>query len=98
MNTNTTAQGIEFTRVSNDINGSPRYVCHFLNLLSNDEQNEISAKAKPFNAINDMYNEALLKAKKIGGKKFHNKKYGGGIVFQSYNINDTAKDVLSLLK
>jgi len=35
------------------------------------------------------YLEALYIAKKIGGRKFHNKQYGGGIVFQSYNIQDT---------
>ena len=32
------------------------------------------------------YNEALKIAKKIGGKKFHNKQFGGGIVIQSYNL------------
>jgi len=28
---------IEFTRIKNDINGNPRYVCHFLNLLTREE-------------------------------------------------------------
>ena len=32
------------------------------------------------------YSEALKLAKKIGGKKFHNKQYGGGIEIQSYNL------------
>jgi len=30
------------------------------------------------------YEEALFIARKLGGKKFHNKQYGGGIVFQEY--------------
>ena len=30
------------------------------------------------------YADALAIAKKLGGKKFHNKQYGGGIVFQEY--------------
>lgn len=30
------------------------------------------------------YTEALSKAHTIGGKKYHNKKFGGGIVFQEY--------------
>jgi hypothetical protein len=30
------------------------------------------------------YAEALAIAKTLGGKKFHNKQYGGGIVFQEY--------------
>lgn len=35
----------------------------------------------------DNYSEALRKAKKIGGRKFHNKQYGGGIAIQSYNLD-----------
>ena len=30
------------------------------------------------------YEDALAIAKTLGGKKFHNKQYGGGIVFQVY--------------
>ena len=30
------------------------------------------------------YDQALAIAKPLGGKKFHNKQYGGGIVFQEY--------------
>jgi hypothetical protein len=30
------------------------------------------------------YETALSIAKPLGGKKFHNKQYGGGIVFQEY--------------
>ena len=78
---------IEFTRVNNDTNGNPRYVCHFLNLLNDNEQ---------AGAIDSKYAIALNKAKKIGGRKFHNKQYGGGIVFQSYNIADTERSIKEL--
>jgi len=74
---------INFTRVNNDTNGNPRYVCHFLNLIGENECKEFS--------ISEKYNFALNRAKKIGGKKFHNKQYGGGIVFQSYNIKQPRK-------
>lgn len=67
-------QQIEFTRINNDANGNPRYVCHFLN-ISND------------------YATAVKLANKIGGRKFHNKQYGGGIVFQSYNNDDLQKRI-----
>jgi hypothetical protein len=87
-----------FTRVNNDINGNPRYVIHFLDLLTDKEQDEIKANARPFQFINDMYNEAINKAKTIGGKKYRGKDFGGGIVFQSYNLYDTAKDINELLK
>lgn len=42
------------------------------------------------------YNEAIKKANTIGGRKYHTKKYGGGIVFQSYNIEDTAQRITEI--
>lgn len=81
-----TALNIDFTRVNNDVNGNPRYVCHYLNFepVNWDENND-----KRFD-----YNEALHLAKKLGGRKFHNKQYGGGVVFQSYNIQDTIESIM----
>lgn len=70
---------IEFKRINNDVNGNPRFVCHFLNIADN-------------------YTIAVKLANKIGGRKFHNKQYGGGIVFQSYNIQETERKILELLK
>ena len=67
---------IEFTRINNDTNGNPRYVCHFLNFINSKEDLHYSSK----------YEIALKRSRQFGGKKFHNKQYGGGIVFQSYNI------------
>ena len=32
------------------------------------------------------YEDALKKSRIIGGKKYRGKEFGGGIVFQSYNI------------
>ena len=67
----------DLTRVNNDVNGNPRYVFHFLALADDND------------SINTRYNNAIAVAKKlIGGKKFHNKQYGGGIVFQSYNVQN----------
>ena len=65
------------TRVNNDVNGNPRYVFHFLALADDND------------SINTCYNNAVAVAKKlIGGKKYHTKSYGGGIVFQSYNVQN----------
>jgi hypothetical protein len=80
---------IKFTKIKNDINGNPRYVCHFLNLLT-DQDNKLT--------INEQYEAALKRAKTIGGRRYHNKSYGGGIVFQSYNIGETEKEILNLTK
>ena len=49
-----------------------------------------------FLRLADNYEEALKIAKKIGGKKFHNKQFGGGIVIQSYNLEDDSKLIREL--
>lgn len=41
-----------------------------------------------FLAVDDQYVIALDIARKFGGKKYHNSKYGGGIVIQSYNLEN----------
>ena len=70
------------TRVKNDVNGKPRYVIHYLALLTAEEKADNS-----LDAILSRYNVVIAKARKLfGGRKFHNKQYGGGIVFQSYNV------------
>lgn len=89
MNNNTTTK-IQWTKISNDINGNPRYVCHFLQVLPDYIKNG-------GDGISVKYEKALKIAKAIGGRKFHNKQYGGGIVFQSYNIADTEQQIMSLI-
>lgn len=36
------------------------------------------------------YPRAIKLANSIGGRKFHNKQYGGGVVFQCYNQKELA--------
>lgn len=77
-----------FMRVNNDVNGNPRYVTHFANLLSHYDNYQANL------SIDKKYELALKKAKLIGGKKFHNKLYGGGIVFSSvFNLDDLVAKV-----
>ena len=38
---------IEFERIKNDINGNPRYVCHFFNLLTREELDRNGAASTP---------------------------------------------------
>ena len=68
-----------FTRINNDSNGNPRYVCHFLNFSSPVDRDADSTVR---------YSLAVHRARKLGGKRFHNKQYGGGIVFQCFNLQD----------
>jgi len=65
---------IIFTRVKNDVNGNPRYVCHWLTMAST-------------------YDQAIKLANSIGGRKYHNKSYGGGLVFQSYSVDALLVDI-----
>ena len=76
---------INFTRIKNDTNGNPRYVCHFLALGTQGAYSGVG--------LSDRYAAACRLANKIGGRKFHNKQYGGGIVFQSYNLAETVEAI-----
>ena len=89
---------ISLTRVKNDINGNPRYVVHFLGLLSKQDNAYIenhynNSWCSANTRIREAKNLALRKAKLIGGKEYRGKDFGGGIVFQSYNIGDLIKDL-----
>lgn len=78
---------IQFTRIDNDVNGNPRYVCHFLNIpLTEEERGDVK----------EQYRIAVKKANSIGGRKYHTKNYGGGIVFKSYNLKSLEEAILSL--
>jgi hypothetical protein len=98
----TTQQRIDFKRINNDVNGNPRYVCHYSELLTDKDKEELPLTVSPTYKVNvnlsARYERALKRAKEIGGRKFHNKQYGGGIVFQSYNIKDTENQINDLLK
>lgn len=88
--------------IKNDTKGNPRYVCHFFSLLSEKEKladyaTEDAGINAACNSLDNQYKLALKRAKEIGGLKFHNKKYGWGIVFQSYNITDTENQIKAIL-
>ena len=74
--------GITFYRVNSDIYGNPRYVVHYLCLLTDDEKAE-----------GKRYDFAAKRANRIGGAKYRGREFGGGIVFQSYNIDNTAEAI-----
>lgn len=44
----------------------------------------------------DTYERALYLGRQLGGRKFHNKQYGGGIAFQSYNTNKLAERIAQI--
>lgn len=81
---------IDFTKINNDCNGNPRVVCHFFNMLTEEEKRK--------NDIEKAYNIAIKRANKIGGRKYHTKKYGGGIVFQCFNETDLTKKINQIIE
>ena len=83
----------DWTRINNDTSGNPRYVLHFLNLNTRAELDAV-----PWIDVSQKYAIAVKRANCIGGKKFHNKQYGGGIVFQSYSLEDTENSILRVLQ
>ena len=87
---------IQWKRISNDVNGNPRYVCHFLNLLKDKEKTQADW-IDPTMKMSVRYTIAKCRANEIGGRKYNTKHYRGGIVFQSYNIQDTERAIFDLL-
>lgn len=84
----------DFTRVNNDTNGNPRFVLHFLSLTKPDDLTGYMG----LDSITRKYELALKRAKQFGGRKFHNKQFGGGIVFTSYNLNNLSDSLNESLK
>ena len=77
-----------FTRINNDANGNPRYVCHMTEFLNDKDRGQFD--------LTQWYAIALKKARQLGGKKYHTKSYGGGIVFQSYNTDMLASKIAEI--
>lgn len=75
--------------VGHDTCGNPRYAIHFISFLTPQEK-ELMSKDKNL-SINKWYNIAVKRANKYGGKKYNNKKFGGGIVFQAYSEDEIKK-------
>jgi len=76
-----------FTRIDNDVNGNPRYVCHYIHLSSPVDRDADASQR---------YTLALARARAIGGRKYHTKGYGGGIVFQTYSVPNTCDSINKL--
>jgi hypothetical protein len=74
---------ITFTRINTDTNGHPRYVVHFLQLLTREE-------VESSGDVLSKYATACYRARSIGGRKYSNRSYGGGIVFKSYCLRELA--------
>ena len=63
-------------QVTNDTNGNPRYVIHYLTIAGS-------------------YSDALNVIRKIGGRVYTAKWYGGGLVFSTYTLEQTLEELLA---
>ena len=79
-----------FTRAPSDVCGNPRYVVHFLKLNTREE---LDRTGPDWIDTDTKYRLACKRANSIGGRRYHTKRYGGGIVFQSYSIDETAAHI-----
>lgn len=78
---------LTFTRIPSDACGNPRYAVHFLNLNTSAEVDSRDI------GISEKYAIACKRANTIGGRRYHCKRYGDGIAFQSYSIDETAAHI-----
>jgi hypothetical protein len=78
---------MKFTRVKSDINGNPRYVVHFLECCPESWREDITYR----------YTATCKLMNRIGGRKYNTKSYGGGVVFQSYSLDDLQKHIEELI-
>lgn len=96
---------IQFYIITHDTNGNSRAVIHYSNLLRASElmpsqatmrdltHNEIDHYIRGMSETSYAYQLAVKRANKIGGRKYHTRLFGGGIVFQVNNLNDLARAI-----
>lgn len=70
-----------------DYYGNARMIVHFPLLLTEQEKKNYDL------SIDEQFNIALKRAKKIGGSRYRGRDFGGGIVFQCNSETELIKDI-----
>jgi len=60
------------------------FVFHFLSIISDEESNSVP---NSLDRVPTLYRMALNKAYEVGGEKYHNKSFGGGIYLHGTKQN-----------
>lgn len=77
-----------------DTYGNPRFVVHYLAFPNLNPDPEHRANGiEQIMAMSDLYIENVRHA--VGGKRYRGRDFGGGIVFQSYNVEATLRHALA---
>ncbi len=71
--------------------GHPRFAIHFLKLLKADEVHSDLP-------LDEKYKMALDRSRVLGGKKYHNKNFGGGIIFTTFDEIELERKITELTK
>lgn len=69
-----------------DTNGNRRYVVHYITIASFIALRIGAPQYACLDKVECEYRHALAAMARIGGKRFHNRKYGGGISFAGANL------------
>ena len=85
---------MKLTRVKNDVNGNGRFIAHFLDLVTPEER----AASPDQGRIPWLFERALARSKKIGGRRYRGVGYAGCVVFQECSEELLRQDILNLLK
>lgn len=73
---------IEITRLKSDINGNSRWAVHFTDL----EPQGVRENLRGHLTLGQRYERVLRLARTVGGRRYHNKGFGGGVAFQAYEF------------
>lgn len=68
----------EITRLKQDVNGNSRHAVHFLD-LEPDALREVLQRM----TLTERYAQVVKLSNALGGRRYHNKSYGGGVAFQA---------------
>lgn len=90
---------VNVKRIKNDVNGNPRYVIHFLTVFYHPVAKAYKDVKNTSNVFYDVgYDIACTIANNAGFKRYHNKMYGGGLVFQSYDVQESLNALESAIE
>lgn len=85
---------MEITEINSNSKGHPRYVVHWLSCEPEEGCDALRSRL----TLTERYERVLREARKVGGKRFHCREYGGGVVFVSFNPQQDVLDRVEKIK
>ena len=86
--------GVTVYPTTSDYYGNPRFVVHYLSFPNLDPDPEYMASGiDEIVSVQNQYIDNVRHA--VGGKRYRGKDFGGGVVFSSYNVEDTIRHALA---